>query len=402
MKLVSVWIGITMKTKTIKLAIVLAAVATAQMASARELKIPQMPSATGQEQVVEAVPPAQINPADYGLEEADENAARAAISEAQDKKAVQPSQPKAQASSASVPSSGAKQKEPVADQKGPQDLVQVSGGGRANDLQAVPASVAKGAAPEAAAEMVASLVDVVVQPGVNTIIPAAINHLNRIVTPFEKPIVQTTSNPKDYTIKENVIYVTANDETPITMYITPKEDESVAISLTLAPKKVPPIQANLVLGQAAGSGGKAGALSGAGGYRYSGQPKKWEEGQPYMESIKGIMRALALGGIPKGYSMGKLASTDTLPACYQDGIQFDFSRSQLMMGHNFKVLVGVVRNTLNVPVMFDETSCTHPMLAASAAWPRNMLEPGDKTEVYIITRVGEAPADESARPSLLN
>lgn len=61
-----------MKTKTMKLAIVLAAVATAQMASARELKIPQMPSSTGQEQVVEAVPPSQINPAEYGLQEADE------------------------------------------------------------------------------------------------------------------------------------------------------------------------------------------------------------------------------------------------------------------------------------------------------------------------------------------
>ena len=91
-------------------------------------------------------------------------------------------------------------------------------------------------------------------------------------------------------------------------------------SLTLTPRKVPPIQANLILGQAPGSGGRA-SPGGMGGFRYSGHAKKWEEGQPYMESIKGIMRSLALGGIPKGFSMGKLSRTDTLPACYQEGIK---------------------------------------------------------------------------------
>lgn len=279
-------------------------------------------------------------------------------------------------------------------------LLQVAGGG-GDDLPSVPAGVARGT-PMADVPEVPSYQEVVVVPGVNTIIPAAVNHLNRIVTPFESPIVQTVSSAQIH-VKENVIYVSTENESPVTMYITPKEDESVAISLTLAPRKVPPIQASLVLGESLNGGASGKAASGGGrGFHYSGQAKKWEEGQPYMESIKGVMRSLALGQIPKGYSIGKAGRHDSLPGCFQNGVSYDFTAGQIVMGHNFKVVVGVARNTQQVPVMVDETACTHPDLAAAAAWPRNMLEPGQSTEIYVVTRVGDAPAEESSRPSLLN
>jgi len=280
-------------------------------------------------------------------------------------------------------------------------ILGVSGGGVSDDLPKVPSSVAANQ-PTSEVVPVASLQQVPVVPGVNTIIPAAIGHLNRIVTPFEKPIVQTVSGAQ-IKVKENVIYVSTKDSSPVTMYITPKEDESVAISLTLAPRSVPPIQAQLVLVDAmAGNALNAPMAGGRGGqFRYSGQARKWEQGQPYMETVKGIMRAMALGQIPKGYSIGKAGSYDTIPACYQEGISFDFGAGQLLMGHSFQVSVGVARNTSKQPVMFDETACTHPSLAAAAAWPRNMLDPGEGTEIYIVTRVGEAPAEESSRPSLL-
>lgn len=121
-----------------------------------------------------------------------------------------------------------------------------------------------------------------------------------------------------------------------------------------------------------------------------------------MEAIKGIMRSLALNQIPKGYSIGKAGRLDTIPSCQQDGISFNFDAGQIIMGHNFRVVVGVAENVSSVPQMFDETSCTHPTLAATAVWPLNMLEPGQRTEVYVVTRAGEAPVEESMRPSLLN
>lgn len=351
---------------------------------AKELVIPTLPSAQQkQAEVVSGSNSGGINLADYGVgvetpkpqsakpEEVAQRAAPVASSTAEERKAAQA------------------------------DLLQVTGGGRDGDLQPVPSAVARTEQMPAPQE-VPSYQEVVVQPGVNTIIPAAINHLNRIVTPFENPIVQTVSSAQ-IKVKENVIYVSTEDQSPVTMYITPKEDESVAISLTLAPRKVPPIQANLVLGEAPGGSGRVNSGAGAGGgFHYSGQARKWEEGQPYMEAIKGIMRSLALGQIPKGYSIGKAGRRDTVPACLQDGIDFDFASGQIIMGHNFRVVVGVARNSSQVPQMFDETSCTHPTLAATAVWPLNMLEPGQKTEVYVVTRTGEAPAEESMRPSLLN
>ncbi len=382
------------KSKQVKLALILtafAAVQAVQAVHARELNIPKMPTASTETLVVDAMPKA-VDPSDYGLEAGEADAHAALEQEAAKKAPEPPAKPAAPAVAKSAPAPAV---------KNDNDMMKVSGGGRQGDLQAVPASVAKTTAGgEESVAMVSSMEDVVVQPGVNTIVPVAISHLNRIVTPFETPIVQTVST-SSVEIKGNVVYVSTRDDSPIAMYITPKDDESVAISLTLAPRKIPPIQANLIIGQAPGSGGRA-SPGGMGGFRYSGQAKKWEEGQPYMESIKGIMRSLALGGIPKGFSMGKLSRTDTLPACYQEGIAFDFSRSQIVLGHNFKALVGVARNSSAVPVMFDETSCTHPSLAAAAAWPRNMLEPGQATEIYIVIRVGEAPAEESSRPSLLN
>lgn len=343
-------------------------------AHAKELVIPQMATASNKSEVV--VPKKEIDPSEYGL---------VASTKAPESESVAPKQ----ASSAGV--------QPATEKK---EILQVEGGGRDKDLPAVSADVAKTRLADESQPVVSSYQDVIVQPGVNTIIPASISHLNRIVTPFDKPIVQTVSSAEIKTV-ENVIYVSTKDESPVTMYITPKDDESVAISLTLAPRKVPPIQANLIIGQP--MSGQTMAAPGAGmGTRYSGQAKKWEEGQPYEEAIKGIMRALALGKLPKGFSIGKLGRFDSLPACDQSGVTFDFSRSQVILGHNFRVVVGVAQNVSSAPEMFDETSCTHPNLAAVAAWPENMLEPGQKTEVYIVTRVGEAPAEESSRPSLLN
>lgn len=343
-------------------------------AQAKELVIPQLATASSKAEVV--VPQNEVAPAEYGLVET----------------------AKVPAPDPSVSEQAGSPVTPAAQEKN--EILLVEGGGRDKDLPAVPGEVAKARQSEESVPVVSSYQDVIVQPGVNTIIPASISHLNRIVTPFDKPIVQTVSSAEIKTV-ENVIYVSTKDESPVTMYITPKDDESVAISLTLAPRKVPPIQANLIIGQSM-SGQTMAAPGAGGGYRYSGQAKKWEEGQPYEESIKGILRALALEKLPKGYSISKMGRFDTLPACSQSGLNFDFSRSQVILGHNFKVVIGVAQNNSAVPEMFDETSCTHPNLAAVAAWPENMLEPGKKTEVYIVTRVGEAPAEESSRPSLLN
>ena len=171
-----------MKSKQVKLALILTAFAAVQAVHARELNIPKMPTASTETLVVDGTPKS-INPSDYGLE-AGEADAHAALEQEAAKKASEPAaKPASPAVAKSAPTPAA---------KNDTDLMKVSGGGRQGDLQAVPASVAKTTAGgEESVAMVSSLEDVVVQPGVNTIVPVAIGHLNRIVTPFENPIVQT-------------------------------------------------------------------------------------------------------------------------------------------------------------------------------------------------------------------
>ncbi|RQA86862.1 hypothetical protein IPC475_28675 [Pseudomonas aeruginosa] len=145
--------------------------------------------------------------------------------------------------------------------------------------------------------------DVVVASGTNTLIPISRGQINRLVTPFDNPHIQTVSEAEIST-SGNVIYVTTQDEKPVTMFVTPEDDESVAISLTLLPQGVPPIQANLIL--AKNVQGLASGMPITSSTNYSGQARKWERSQPYMDTLRSLMREMALGKLPRGYSFGAL------------------------------------------------------------------------------------------------
>lgn len=266
------------------------------------------------------------------------------------------------------------------------------------EIPAVPASVM--ARPAAPSKPVETRQDVIVASGTNTLIPISRSQINRLVTPFENPNIQTVS-AAEISTSGNVIYVTTENEQPVTMFVTPEDDESVAISLTLLPQNIPPIQANLILGQAV-PGAAGAAMPSMGAKAYSGTARKWERSQPYMDTLRSLMRELAMGSLPRGYSFGALNSGDTIPACAQPAISYDFSKSQLIQGHDFRVYVAVAENVSAKTVEFDHGACSHPNRAAVSSWPHEILEPGQKTEVFVITRVPKVIADTSVRPSLLD
>lgn len=274
---------------------------------------------------------------------------------------------------------------------------------KGSDTPSVPASVMRGVGiekPVTAAAM--SFQDIVVTPGVNTIVPAALGHQNRIVTPFDDPEIHSVTEA-DIQVQQNVVYVAPQDEKPVTMYINPKGDQSVAISLTLAPQKIPPVQATLTVKSPSTGKGAGGVLAGgdADSRRYTGSARKWEQSQPYMDTVRLIMRSLALGKMPTGYTMTSITAQTKVPLCRQDGLNTSFSRGQWLQGHNFNVFIGVAKNTTSEPVIFDEGKCSHSNLAAVAVWPNNMLEAGENTEMYVITRVPPAQSVTTERPSLL-
>jgi len=231
-----------------------------------------------------------------------------------------------------------------------------------------------------------SVVDVT--PGENEIVPIAVSHLNRIVTPFVHPRVHTASDATTQ-IEGPVIYVATADSGPVTLFITPEKSESPAISLTLVPRNIPPRQIGIRI---RGRGRTSASIARAG---------RWERAQPYVDTLKRAFRVLAARRVPKGYGLRHARVGESI-ACAQPGIRA--SLGQVAEGHSLWLLVGVLRNTGARPVEIDEAACTagpDTTVLAAAAWPRVWLAPKGRTEIYLAVRAPAAAPDAARRPSLL-
>ncbi len=252
--------------------------------------------------------------------------------------------------------------------------------------------------------------EIITEPGVNTLVPIAIGQINRLVTPFEHPTVQKLKLENvRVTIQGNVLYVYTSSTQPVALYISEKGDESVSLSLSLIPQKIAPVQATLLISRKLNSA--VSSSEGSSSMMYGGsevKAKRWEQKDTYVETIRNILRTIALGDIPPGYAMGNLSSGVSVPNCNfstgtnQDHIKYSFAGGQLIQGSQFIVVVGVAQNTGSSTVTVDESLCTHPRIAARALWSRNTLEPGQKTEAYFVLRNGqrEVRSNDSIRPKL--
>ncbi|MDD5277741.1 MAG: type-F conjugative transfer system secretin TraK [Methylovulum sp.] len=85
-----------------------------------------------------------------------------------------------------------------------------------------------------------------VRPGINELMPIAFRHLNRLVTPFDIPVVTTTSQATTRT-QGKIVYVATDDAPPVTLYIIPGDNHDIALSLTLIPKHIPAREIHLSL-----------------------------------------------------------------------------------------------------------------------------------------------------------
>ena len=239
---------------------------------------------------------------------------------------------------------------------------------------------------------VAPAVDVRIEPGVNEIIPVAIGHLNRVVTPFTDPELRTTSDA-DTTVRGSVIYVAPKSEAPVTFFVTPKGEESVALSITLVPRRIPPREIRLSIGERWME--KTAMPSPDAG--------RWEKEHPYVDVITATLRDAALGALPQGYTLRPLNS-GVIPRCVAPNaasLAYSFASGQLLQGNSLRVLVGVVTNSGVTPVELQEQWCSDTGVAAVAYWPRVVLAPGERTEVFVAMRIDAPRGDRSARPSLV-
>lgn len=269
-----------------------------------------------------------------------------------------------------------------------------------SDIPVVPASVLSASTnvPEEQKPPVPQESELLMEYGVNKIVEISLGHPNRIVTPFGDPEVTSTSLTSstvtgecgEVCIKDHVIYVATAKTSPVTMFITDKGAESRALSLTMIPARIPPREISLRLNDSTGYVGIP-----------SKKAEKWEQSQPYVETIRGLFRKLASGEVPQGYSFGKVPQGLPLPGCSLPWAEVDFANGQFLLGHNLSVYVGVATNKSNRPVELDEQLCGGWDVAAVAAWPLTMLEPGQSTEIYLAKKYRPNTSSASKRPSLI-
>jgi len=262
----------------------------------------------------------------------------------------------------------------------------------ADDIPAVPAHVMSQLPP--LTDAATGSAHLVVKPGVNQIVSIAVGHPNRVVTPFEQPEIVTSTLTASGTdgqcgelcVKQNVIYVATDQQQPVTMFVTEAGSQEQAISLTLMPRRIPPREIFLRFADDHQPATRKRA-------------QIWEQSQPYVQTIKDVFRGIALGEVPRGYSLGAVTKGSGVPFCAQAGMEIIFG--QVLDGHHLRVFVATVKNTSAQSLEFTETACSGDNVVAVAAYPRIRLHPAEKTEVYVAVRGTEDVPPARLRESLL-
>ncbi len=247
-----------------------------------------------------------------------------------------------------------------------------------------------------------------VRSGPNYVIPVALNHSNRIVTPFKKPKV-VSSVPEaeaDISTQRNVIYVTPFTSAPVTMFIKEGNDETNAISLTLAPKRMAPVVTKVVLHGMKRKQSPRTTRQSFREYKAPKEARRWEKSESYESTLKKLLQVTATGYTPPGYKMRRIIKgIDENPECSQSGISYSLSGGYIMQGHHFNVQIIKATNRAKKAIQIQENKCENENIAAASAWPHSLLEPGQSTEFYIVY-INRSKSNKrngkTRRPSLLN
>jgi conjugal transfer pilus assembly protein TraK len=231
-----------------------------------------------------------------------------------------------------------------------------------------------------------------VAPGTTTIVEVAIDHLNRLLTPFAAPQVRTVSQATTQ-VDGNAVYVATATEEPVSLFITEADDTAMAISLTLAPRHIPPREVRLVL--------TGGTVPTAAPRARPSRPLVRND-QPYVEQIASVFRALARDRVPAGFELRKARRGECV-SCGHLGLSV--TTVQVFEGQGRRILVAKARNRGEESIVLDEHRCgvdAGALVAAVAAWPRTRLAPGEETEVFVAVHPDELDHESGDRLAFLD
>jgi len=232
-----------------------------------------------------------------------------------------------------------------------------------------------------------------VKAGENHVIGIAYSHLNRIVTPFVRPTVKTTSLATT-SVEGSIVYVATNLAEPVGMFIAEASRPELAISLTLVPAEIPPVSTSI----------RVQGMEQEGSVQLAPQPQlatAFELQHTYLEMLKVLFRDLALGRVPEGYGLERVSGHHRdMPFCDIPGVHV--IPLQLVSGGHLRAFVAKAHNTSAYERSIDESACDAPGVRAVSAWPTRTLRPGEATELFIALDAGKPDeAHEVRRPSTL-
>ncbi len=228
------------------------------------------------------------------------------------------------------------------------------------------------------------------KPGRTESIVIAKGKLNRIVTPYADPKVLTVDNVETK-IDGSAVYIATDSEMPVSMFISDTETGNAA-SLQLEPLElVTPVEIRIEQDPSKASPTEAAS---------SRTDKLFRQDSPYVAEIKAIMQNLGKQQIPQGFTLEEV--TDELrTASICHAANLTFMPGQLLSGHDARILVMIAQNNGLAARVFEEATCAGENIMAVAAWPKVRLEPGEKTEIFILMRLPEGKSGEEVRPALL-
>ncbi|MDO9103439.1 MAG: type-F conjugative transfer system secretin TraK [Methylovulum sp.] len=229
------------------------------------------------------------------------------------------------------------------------------------------------------------------KPGKTESVVIARSKLNRVLTPYAEPKVLTVDN-METKIDGSAIYIATDSEFPVGLFITDGESGN-ATSLQLSPQElVAPVEIRIEQDVATKNSTSDNPLSRS--------DDAVHQDSPYLTEIKTIFQALGKQQIPSGFTLEALPD-DRSQASLCHGTNLTFKPGQLLSGHDSRIIVMVAQNRGLSATLLEEAFCANDEVMAVAAWPRVRLEPGEKTEVFVLMRLPASTEGAEARPGLL-
>lgn len=228
------------------------------------------------------------------------------------------------------------------------------------------------------------------KPGRTESVIIAKGRLNRIATPYAEPKVLTV-DPVETKIDGSAVYIATDAETPVSLFISDTETGG-AISLQLVPRDMAmPVEIRIEGDPRIANGAEAAS---------SRTDKLFRQDTPYIAEVKAIMQNLGKQQIPQGFTLEEVTE-ELLGITFCHDPSLTYLPGQLLSGHDSRIVILIAENNSASTAFFEEASCASDDTMAVAAWPKIRLEPGEKTEIYLLMRLPEGKSGEEIRPVLL-